>query len=113
MRLPTVSPVAFRRLAVAAAALLAVIVVTGAAVRLTSSGLGCPTWPKCTSTSLVAPLSFHAQVEFLNRVVTTLVGVFVGVVAVAAHLRRPPRRDLTWLSCSLVAGFVGQAVIGG
>lgn len=113
MRLPTISPAAFRRLAVIATVLLAVIVVTGAAVRLTSSGLGCSTWPKCTSTSLVAPLSYHAQVEFLNRVVTTVVGVFVGIVAVAALLRRPRRRDLTYLSWSLVAGFVGQAVIGG
>ena len=113
MRLPSVSPAAFRRLAVVATVLLAAIVVTGAAVRLTSSGLGCSTWPKCTSTSLVAPLSYHPQVEFLNRVVTTLVGIFVAVVAVAALLRRPRRRDLTWLAWSLVGGFVGQAVIGG
>lgn len=108
-----VSPAAFRRLAVVALVLLAAIVVTGAAVRLTSSGLGCSTWPKCTATSVVAPLSYHAQVEFLNRVVTTLVGVFVAVVAVAAQRRQPRRRDLTLLAWGLVAGFVGQAVIGG
>jgi cytochrome c oxidase assembly protein subunit 15 len=52
-------------------------------------------------------------VEFVNRVVTTLVGVFVAAVAVAALLRTPRRRDLTLLSWSLVAGFLGQAVIGG
>jgi cytochrome c oxidase assembly protein subunit 15 len=104
---------AFRRLAVVATALLAVIVVTGAAVRLTSSGLGCPTWPRCTDTSIVAPPSYHALVEFINRVVSFSVGLVVAAVAVAALLLRPRRRDLVWLSWSLVAGFVGQAVIGG
>jgi cytochrome c oxidase assembly protein subunit 15 len=109
----SVSPTTFRRLSIAAAAMLAAIVVTGAAVRLTSSGLGCPDWPRCTSTSLVAPASYHALVEFVNRVVTTLVGVFVAAVAVAALLRSPRRRDLALLAWSLVAGFIGQAVIGG
>jgi cytochrome c oxidase assembly protein subunit 15 len=107
------SPVAFRRLTVVATALLAAIVVSGAAVRLTSSGLGCPTWPRCTATSLVAPSSFHAQVEFYNRVVTSLVGVFVAIVALGSLLRDPRRRDVTVLSWALVGGFVGQAVIGG
>lgn len=109
----SLSPTVFRRLAVVAAVLLAAIVVTGAAVRLTDSGLGCPDWPRCTRTSLVAPASYHALVEFINRVVTTLVGVFVAVVAIAALLRSPRRRDLTWLAWSLIAGFMGQAVIGG
>jgi len=113
MRLPSVTPMAFRRLAVVATALLAVIVVSGAAVRLTSSGLGCPTWPKCTDTSLVAPPSYHALVEFINRVVSASVGVVVAAVALAALLRTPRRRDLVLLSWSLVAGFIGQAVIGG
>jgi cytochrome c oxidase assembly protein subunit 15 len=113
MRGPSVAPATFRRLTIVAAVLLGAIVVTGAAVRLTGSGLGCSTWPRCTSTSLVAPASYHALVEFINRVVTTLVGIFVALVAVAALVRRPRRHDLTWLSWSLVAGFIGQAVIGG
>jgi cytochrome c oxidase assembly protein subunit 15 len=113
MRFPAVSPAVFRRLAVAAAFAMGAIVVSGAAVRLTGSGLGCPTWPRCTDTSLVAPVSYHALVEFVNRVVTSVVGVFVAGVAVAALLRTPRRRDLTLLSWSLVAGFAGQAVIGG
>ena len=112
-RLPAVTPTAFRRLAVIATALLALIVVSGAAVRLTSSGLGCPTWPRCTDTSLVAPPSYHALVEFINRVVSTAVGLVVAAVAVAALLRRPRRRDLSLLAWSLVGGFVAQAVIGG
>jgi cytochrome c oxidase assembly protein subunit 15 len=113
MTVPHFTPTTFRRLALAAAVLLAAIVVTGGAVRLTDSGLGCPTWPRCTSTSVVAPASYHALVEFVNRVVTTLVGIFIGAVAVAALLRTPRRRDLTVLAWSLVAGFMGQAVVGG
>jgi len=113
MRLPSVTPIAFRRLAVAAAFAMGAIVVTGAAVRLTNSGLGCPTWPRCTQTSIASPLSYHGLVEFGNRVVTTVVGVYVVLVALAALVRAPRRRDLTWLAWSLVAGFVGQAVIGG
>src|SRR3954469_7711299 len=113
MSLPSISPAVFRRLAVVAAVAMVAIVVSGAAVRLTGSGLGCPTWPRCTDTSIVSPASYHGMVEFGNRVVTTVVGGFVALVAVAALLRRPRRRDLTWLSWSLVGGFVGQAVVGG
>jgi cytochrome c oxidase assembly protein subunit 15 len=113
MRLPQLSPALFRRLTVVVAALLGLIVVTGAAVRLTSSGLGCPTWPRCTTDSLVAPPTYHGWVEFGNRLVTSLVGVVVGIAAVGSLLRTPRRRDLVWLSWSLVGGFVGQAVIGG
>jgi cytochrome c oxidase assembly protein subunit 15 len=109
----SISPTTFRRLAIAAAAALGAIVVTGAAVRLTSSGLGCPDWPRCTATSIVAPASYHALVEFVNRVITSVVGGFVVVVAIGSLLRAPRRRDLTWLSWSLVAGFAGQAVVGG
>ena len=113
MRIPTVSPSAFRRLAVVAAVAMAAIVVSGAAVRLTGSGLGCPTWPRCTETSIASPLSYHGLVEFGNRVVTSVVGVFVVLVALAAFVRSPRRRDLSLLAWSLVGGFVGQAVIGG
>jgi heme a synthase len=113
MRLPTISPLTFRRLAVAAAVAMGAIVVTGAAVRLTGSGLGCPTWPRCTQTSIASPLSYHGLIEFGNRVLTSVVGVYVGLVAVAVLLRSPRRRDLTWFAWSLVGGFIGQAVIGG
>jgi cytochrome c oxidase assembly protein subunit 15 len=113
MTLPRISPALFRRLSVVAAVLLALIVISGGAVRLTGSGLGCPDWPRCTATSVVAPASYHALVEFINRVVTTLVGVFIALVTVAALLRTPRRRDLVVLSGALIAGFVGQAVVGG
>jgi heme a synthase len=113
MTVPRITSIAFRRLAVGAAVVLALIVVTGGAVRLTDSGLGCPTWPRCTATSVVAPASYHALVEFVNRVVTTLVGIFIGAVALAAMLRSPRRRDLSVLAWSLVAGVILQAVVGG
>jgi cytochrome c oxidase assembly protein subunit 15 len=108
-----VSPAGFRRLALVTTIVLAVIVATGGAVRLTGSGLGCPTWPRCTNTSYVAPASYHALVEFVNRMITIAAGVVVAVAAVASLLRRPVRRDLVVLSWTLIAGFLAQAVIGG
>jgi cytochrome c oxidase assembly protein subunit 15 len=108
-----ITPRRFHQLAILATALLAAIVVTGAAVRLTGSGLGCPTWPRCTSTSYVAPASYHALVEFINRVVSALVGIFVAAVAIASWLRRPRRADLCLLAAAVIGGVVAQAVVGG
>src|SRR4051794_414090 len=113
MRVPSVSPATFRRLAVFAAVAMGLLVVSGAAVRLSDSGLGCDTWPRCTATSIVAPASFHGMVEFGNRVLSSVIGVYVGIVAVASLLRRPRRRDLRLLAWSLVGGFFAQAVVGG
>ena len=89
------------------------IVLTGAAVRLTGSGLGCPDWPSCYQHRLTAQLSYHPVVEFSNRLVTVLLTVVVGLTFVASFLRQPRRRDLCWLSGGLVAGVVAQAVLGG
>ncbi len=89
------------------------IIVTGAAVRLTGSGLGCPDWPSCYQHRLVAQLSLHPLVEFGNRLVTVGVTVAVAAALIAALARRPRRRDLTWLTAGLVVGVIGQAVIGG
>jgi heme a synthase len=113
VRAPSVSPRAFRRLAVVALAAFAAIIVTGGAVRLTGSGLGCPDWPTCYQHGLTAQLSFHPMVEFVNRCITIAVGVVSGVTLLAAWFRAPRRRDLLWLSGGLVAGLVGQAVLGG
>jgi cytochrome c oxidase assembly protein subunit 15 len=113
MALPTLSPASYRRVTLVALVALAFIIVSGAAVRLTGSGLGCPDWPTCADNRLVAPLEYHAMVEFVNRTVTGLVSVAV-ILAVLGSLRRTPRRrDLTWLSIGLVAGVVGQIVLGG
>lgn len=88
-------------------------VVTGAAVRLSDSGLGCPDWPTCSQHRLTPALSLHPLVEFGNRVVVFLLIVACAVTVVAAFLRRPARTDLRWLSGGLVLGVVGEAVLGG
>lgn len=92
---------------------VAAVVITGAAVRLTGSGLGCPDWPACTRASYVAPISIHPLIEFGNRVFTVLVTVAVAVALLGAVARRPRRRDLLWLSAGLVAGVLAQVVLGG
>jgi heme a synthase len=109
----SLSPEAYRRVTLAAALALAFIIVTGAAVRLTGSGLGCPDWPTCEQGRLVAPLEYHAMVEFVNRTVTGLVSLAVMLAVLGSLVRRPRRRDLVWLSLGLVAGVVGQIVLGG
>ncbi len=98
--------------AYAALAALTVIVLTGAAVRLTGSGLGCPTWPKCYG-SYYPPLNTHAVIEFSNRVVSVPVVLFAGAAWVGGLRRRPYRRDLTLLGALLPLGVIAQAVLGG
>jgi heme a synthase len=108
----TVTPDQFRRISYIALIALTVIVFTGAAVRLTDSGLGCPTWPKCYG-KIYPPVSSHALIEFGNRALSGFVGLITGVVAVLAFTRKPFRRDLAWLAVSLPLGVVAQAVLGG
>jgi cytochrome c oxidase assembly protein subunit 15 len=108
-----VSPRQYRVVAVGALIALAIIVVTGAAVRLTNSGLGCDDWPRCSSTKLIDVSSKHAAIEQINRLFTGVVGVAVIAAVLASMFRVPRRRDLTILSWGLVAGVVGNAVLGG
>jgi cytochrome c oxidase assembly protein subunit 15 len=108
-----ISPTAYRRVCLASVWALGAIVLTGAAVRLTGSGLGCPDWPTCANDRIVAPVEYHAMVEFLNRLVTGAVSLVVIVAVGASLLRAPRRRDLTRWSLSLVGGVVAQIVIGG
>ncbi|GAA1954968.1 COX15/CtaA family protein [Catenulispora subtropica] len=91
------------------------IIVTGGAVRLTDSGLGCPTWPTCTDGSLVPTrqLGAYGAVEFTNRMLTFAVSVAVGAAIVACMRWHPRRAALVKLSWSLFFGVVAQAVIGG
>jgi cytochrome c oxidase assembly protein subunit 15 len=107
-----VTPDQYRRVAYVALAALGLIVLTGAAVRLTDSGLGCPDWPRCYGKAL-PPLSTHALIEFGNRALSGIVGVVAVGAAVLAFTRRPFRRDLAWLSMTLPLGVVAQAVLGG
>src|SRR4051794_41916871 len=109
----TVDPARYRRVAYVALAFCTLIVFTGAAVRLTGSGLGCHDWPKCTSTRLVPQLQTHGLIEFSNRVMTTIVSVPCLLAAILGWRRRPFRRDLALIALLLPLGVVGQAVLGG
>jgi heme a synthase len=113
--LPTLSPAAYRRVTLLALLALVVIVVTGAAVRLSGSGLGCTDWPTCEEGRL-APESVtdaSAMIEFVNRAFTGVVSLAVGLAVLGALRRRPRRRDLTVLAVGLVVGVAAQAVLGG
>ncbi|HEY2141430.1 MAG TPA: COX15/CtaA family protein [Solirubrobacteraceae bacterium] len=108
----TVTPRQYVLVAYAALGALTLIVLSGAAVRLTGSGLGCPDWPKCYGHAY-PPLNTHAVIEFSNRVITGPVSIAAGAAWLLAVRRRPYRRDLAWLGALLPLGVVGQAVLGG
>ncbi|KIF78638.1 cytochrome B561 [Streptomyces sp. 150FB] len=102
------------------AALIAVlasvlIVVTGGAVRLTGSGLGCDTWPKCTDNSLIATPAqgIHGAIEFSNRMLTYVICAAVGWAIIAARCAKPRRTGLTRLAWSQFWLVMGNAVLGG
>lgn len=109
------SPEVVRTTALIALIANVLIVVTGGAVRLTDSGLGCPTWPTCTTHSLVptAALGVHGVVEFTNRMLNFGISAAVGAVIVVVMRSRTRRPILVRLSWALFAGVVIQAVIGG
>ena len=105
---------AYRRLTLFALLSLAVIVITGATVRLTGSGLGCSDWPTCEHGQLAAQASdAPAMVEFANRVFTGVVSIAVVLAVLGAMRRRPYRRDLTILAWGLVVGVLAQIILGG
>ena len=96
--------------AVVALGSLVLIVLTGAAVRLTGSGLGCPDWPRATAG--VAPADFDAVIEYGNRLLTGFVGLAVIAASVLAFRRRPYRWHLALFGALLPLGVIGQAVLG-
>jgi cytochrome c oxidase assembly protein subunit 15 len=108
----TLTPAQYAIVAYVALGALTLIVLTGAAVRLTGSGLGCPTWPKCYG-NVYPPLRTHAVIEFSNRLITVPVSIAAGLAWLGALRRRPYRRDLMWLGALLPLGVVAQAVLGG
>ncbi|MER5890101.1 COX15/CtaA family protein [Streptomyces sp. NPDC001941] len=111
----TPSPQVLRRAALSAVVMSVVIIVTGGAVRLTGSGLGCDTWPKCTDDSLIVTpeQGYRGMIEFGNRMLTYVLSAAVGWAIIAARSTKPWRRGLTrlgWLQFWIVAS---NAVIGG
>ncbi len=112
--MPRLSPAAYRKITLVAVLLLAAIIVTGGAVRLTQSGLGCPDWPNCSPGHLVphGASDSHGWIEYVNRLFTGAVSIIV-IVAVLGSLARVPRRkDLLWLSAGLVLGVLAQIALG-
>ncbi|MGA5728149.1 COX15/CtaA family protein [Streptomyces seoulensis] len=111
----TPDPRTVRRAALAALVMSVVIVVTGGAVRLTGSGLGCPTWPTCTDDSLTTTraMGVHGVIEFGNRMLTYVLCAAVGWAIIAARSRKPWRRDLTRLGWAQFWVVMSNAVLGG
>jgi cytochrome c oxidase assembly protein subunit 15 len=107
------SPAVVSRLALANAVANGLIVVTGGAVRLTGSGLGCPTWPRCTDASFVATpeLAGHGVIEFGNRLLTFALTAVAIATVVAVF--RSARRDLRTLAVLTLLGIPAQALLGG
>ncbi|GGW72906.1 cytochrome b561 [Streptomyces lucensis JCM 4490] len=111
----TPDPRTVQRAALAALVMAVIIVVTGGAVRLTGSGLGCPTWPTCTDDSLTTTraMGFHGVVEFGNRMLTYVLCAAVGWAIIAARSEKPWRRSLTRLGWAQFWVVMGNAVLGG
>jgi heme a synthase len=106
-----ISPERYAQVTAVALAALALIVLTGAGVRLTGSGLGCPDWPKCYG-GTAPPLESHAVIEYGNRLLTGFVGLAVIAASVLAWFRRPYRWHLALFGGLLPLGVIGQAILG-
>ena len=107
-----ITPSKYQHYVLVAGLSLALIVVTGATVRLTQAGLGCEDWPKCSSDRLVPEWSFHPWVEFGNRLLSGVVSLAVAATVLMAYRRRPRRSDLIYWAWGLVAGVMGQIILG-
>ncbi|MEU0737925.1 COX15/CtaA family protein [Streptomyces sp. NPDC006134] len=111
----TWGPRSLRVAAVASMAAAVAIIVTGGVVRVTGSGLGCPTWPSCTSRSLAptAEMGVHGAIEFGNRLLTGALCVVVGWLIIAARLQREPSRAVLRGAWAQFWVIVLNAVVGG
>ena len=111
---PNITPSTYRRITLVTLASLVFIMVTGAAVRLTGSGLGCSTWPSCEPDSFTPRSASDGagMVEFANRLVTGAVGLFTVAAVVGAHRRRPRRDDLFRWSLGLPVWVFANALVG-
>jgi cytochrome c oxidase assembly protein subunit 15 len=110
----SLTPEQYYAVACVAMGTLVLIVFTGAAVRVTGSGLGCPDWPNCYEDGRLTPeLGTHSYIEFGNRMLTSVVGISAIAALVLAFARKPFRRDLALIAALLPLGVLGQAVMGG
>src|SRR5712691_7264783 len=115
------TPASMRRLALAGVIADTVIMSTGAAVRLSASGLGCPDWPQCSTADVVASKNagqtlLNTWIEFGNRLLNFPLVIIAGLIFIAAWRFRPDgkrRREVVWLAAAQPLGVVAQAVIGG
>lgn len=107
-----ISPQRYAQVTAVALVGLALIVLTGAGVRLTDSGLGCPDWPQCYGSGAHPPLESHALIELTNRLITGFLGVAVIAACVLSFFRRPYRRHLAWIGALLPLGVIAQAILG-
>ena len=106
-----VGPAAYRRIAWWGVICLILIVGTGATVRLTGSGLGCPHWPTCNATHAL-PKGYHSDIEFSNRVVSAVTVLSTLALALAAWRARWLSRRGRWLATAVFAGTLAQAPLG-
>ncbi|MGE5408632.1 MAG: COX15/CtaA family protein [Syntrophothermus sp.] len=106
-----ISPSRYAQVTLVALAGLSLIVLTGAGVRLTGSGLGCPDWPRCYG-GTTPPLETHAVIEYGNRLLSGLVGIAVIAAAVLAFFRKPFRWHLAMFGALLPLGVIAQAILG-
>jgi cytochrome c oxidase assembly protein subunit 15 len=111
----TLGPRSLRWATTAALVISIIIVFSGGVVRVTGSGLGCPTWPSCDAGSLTPTpaLGIHAIIEFSNRMMTGVLCAAVGWVIVAARLQKPRNRTMTRLAWSQFWLVVANAIAGG
>jgi len=107
----SLSPEGFRWVARTTVAMLILIVATGATVRLTGSGLGCPHWPTCNSTHAL-PKGYHSDIEFSNRIVSGFTVLATLLLAIGAWRTRGLRRSGKLLAAAVFAGTLGQAPLG-
>lgn len=107
------SPATYRKICIAALVAVCMIVVTGAAVRLSGSGLGCADWPNCNDSKLIDVSTTHGTIEQLNRLFTGVVMIAVIAAVLGALRRSPRRRDLTRLAIVIALGVPMQGVVGG
>jgi heme a synthase len=103
----------FRRLTTVNLVLLVAIIVSGAIVRLTNSGLGCRDWPNCSASQFVSVSTHHAMIEQLNRIFSGAIGIPIAFTLIAAYQRQPRRRDLIRLAWILFGLFWSEALLGG